>query len=82
MRKKRKSLQTPEVEHEIGKVMKTVTDQGERIAGVMGKMQEAQTKQMDIMNKFMGAMLEILNKDNDMNIGTLSGFDNNRTEQK
>lgn len=64
MRKKRKTPQTPEAENEIGKVMKTVTDQGERIAGVMEKMQEAQTKQMDMMNKFMGAMLEILNKDN------------------
>ena len=64
MRKKRKTPQTPEAENEIGKVMKTVTDQGERIAGVMEKMQEAQTKQMDMRNKFMGAMLEILNKDN------------------
>lgn len=64
MRKKRKTPQTPDPENETGKVMKTVTDQGERIASVMEKMQEAQTKQMDMMTKFMGAMLEILNKDN------------------
>ena len=30
----------------------------------MEKMQEAQAKQMDMMTKFMGAMLEILTKDN------------------
>ena len=44
--------------------MKIVTNQGERFAGLMEKMQEAQTKQMDMMSKFMGAMVEILNKDN------------------
>ena len=41
-----------------------MTDQGEKIASIMGKMLEAQTKQMDMITKFMGAMLEILNKDN------------------
>ncbi|KAL9964410.1 hypothetical protein ACROYT_G028051 [Oculina patagonica] len=64
VRKKRKNPQAPEEENETGKVMKTVTDQGERIANVMEQMQEAQTKQMDMMTKFMGAMLEILNKNN------------------
>lgn len=64
MRKKRKTPQTPDTENETEKVMKTITDQGERIAGVMEKMQEAQAKQMDMMTKFMGAMLEILTKDN------------------
>ena len=64
MREKRKIPQTPDPENETGKVMKTVTDQRERIASVMEKMQEAQTKQMHIMTKFMWAMLEILNKDN------------------
>ena len=64
MRKKRKTPQTPDTENETKKVMKTITDQGERIAGVMEKMQEAQAKQMDMMTKFMGAMLEILTKDN------------------
>jgi len=64
MRKKRKTPQTPDPDNETGKVMKTVTDQGERIASVMEKVQEAQTKEMDMMTKFMGAMLEILNKDN------------------
>lgn len=38
MRKKRKILQIFEVENEIGKVMKIVIDQGERIVGVMEKM--------------------------------------------
>ena len=32
--------------------------------GVMEKMQEAQAKQMDMMTKFMGAMIEILNEEN------------------
>lgn len=64
MRKKRKTPQTPDTENETEKVMKTITDQGERIAGVMEKKQEAQAKQMDMMTKFMGAMLEILTKDN------------------
>ena len=64
MRKKRKTPQTPDTENETEKVMKTITDQGERVAGVMEKMQEAQAKQMDMMTKFMGAMLEILTKDN------------------
>lgn len=64
MRKKRKTPQTPDTENETEKVTKTITDQGERIAGVMEKMQEAQAKQMDMMTKFMGAMLEILTKDN------------------
>ena len=64
MRKKRKTPQTPDTENKTKKVMKTITDQGERIAGVMEKMQEAQAKQMDMMTKFMGAMLEILTKDN------------------
>lgn len=63
-RKKRKTPQTSDTENETEKVMKTITDQGERIAGVMEKMQEAQAKQMDMMTKFMGAMLEILTKDN------------------
>ena len=35
--------------------MKTVTDQGERIAGVMEKLQEAQTKKMDMMTKIYGS---------------------------
>ena len=30
----------------------------------MEKMQEAQAKQMDMMTKFMGAMIEILNEEN------------------
>ena len=64
MRKKRKTPQTPDTENETKKVMKTITDQGGRIAGVMEKMQEAQAKQIDMMTKFMGAMLEILTKDN------------------
>ena len=64
MRKKRKTPQTPDTENETEKVMKTITDQGERIAVVMEKMQEAQAKQMDMLTKFMGAMLEILTKDN------------------
>lgn len=64
MRKKRKTPQTLDTENETEKVMKTITDQGERIAGVMEKMQEAQAKQMDMLTKFMGAMLEILTKDN------------------
>ena len=42
-RKKRKTPQT-HAENKTRKVMKTVTDQGERIAGVMEKLQEAQTK--------------------------------------
>ena len=37
------------------KVMKTVTDQGERIAGVMEKLQAAQTKKMDMMTKIYGS---------------------------
>ena len=41
-------------------LLKTVTEQGERITGVMEKMQEAQTKQMDMMTQFMGAMLEMM----------------------
>ena len=32
--------------------------------GVMEKMQEVQAKQMDMMTKFMGAMIEILNEEN------------------
>ena len=64
MRKKRKTPQTPDAEYETGKVMKTMIDQGERIACLMEKMQEDQTKQVDMMTKFMGAMLEILKKDN------------------
>ena len=64
MRKKRKTPQTPDTENETERVMKTITDQGERIAVVMEKMQEAQAKQMDMLTKFMGAMLEILTKDN------------------
>ena len=43
MRKKRKTAQTPDPENEIRKVMKTVTDQGERISSLMEKMREAQT---------------------------------------
>ena len=39
MGKKRKTPQTLDPENETGKVMKTVTDQGERIASVMKKMQ-------------------------------------------
>ena len=59
MRKKRKTPQTPDAENETGKVMKTVIDQEKRIASLMEKMQEDQTKQVDRMTKFMGAMLEI-----------------------
>ena len=48
----------------------------------MEKLQEAQTKKMDMMTKIYGwAMLEILDTI-DMNIVTLSGFDNSRTERK
>ena len=43
--------------------MKSAIDQGELIAGLMDKMKEDQTKQVDMVNKFMGAMLEILKKD-------------------
>lgn len=41
-------------------LLKTVTEQGERITGVMEKMQEAQTKQMDMMTQLMGVMLEMM----------------------
>ena len=53
-RKKRKTLQT-HAGNKTRKVMKTVTDQGERIAGVMEKLQEAQTKKMDLMTKIYGS---------------------------
>ena len=53
-RKKRKTPQT-HAENKTRKVMKTVTDQGERIAGVMEKLQEAQTKKMDMMTKIYGS---------------------------
>ena len=61
-RKKRKASPEAPVEgfEDNAGLLKTATEQGERITGVMEKMQEAQTKQMDMMTQFMGAMLEMM----------------------
>ena len=42
------------------KLLKTVTDQGDRITTVIEKMQEAQAQQMQTMNQFIMVMTEVL----------------------
>ena len=60
--KKRKASPEAPVEgfEDNAGLLKTATEQGERITGVMEKMQEAQTKQMDMMTQLMGVMLEMM----------------------
>ena len=65
-RKKRRAPAAEKQEQDVeedqvhSKLLKSVTEQGARITGVIEKIQESQAQQMDMMTKFMGAMIDMM----------------------
>lgn len=61
-RKKSKAAdkRSKEEEEPEDKLLKTLTEQGDRMAEVIDKMQDAQSRQMEVMNGFMKAMTEMM----------------------
>ena len=65
-RKKRRAPAAEKQEQDVeedqvhSKLLKSVTEQGARITGVIEKILESQAQQMDMMTKFMGAMIDMM----------------------
>ena len=63
-RKDRKRKRGPgrEESEDESKVMKSLTEQGEKITDVISKMQETQSKQLEMMGSFMDAMVKMMSQ--------------------
>lgn len=60
--RKRKRGLASEFSDDERKVMKSLTDQGEKITSVISKMQETQAKQVEMMSTFMDAMVKMMSQ--------------------